>query len=292
MKQKIVNIIKKIAHGPLEPLAAFVYKIICEMEWCYLRSKWLLKGERKPGKDEVDFVCKNVTFIYKSFERQKMAGRLYKNIQAYYPGARVVIADDSRKPLVIKHAGEQLKIIQLPFNSGLSRGLNCAIKQVETSFVMRMDDDELLTPLTKLGAELEFLCGHQEIDLVGFMPLSVIKCTPVQKSVWEYYKQSLSRAPKALLIPHMTPIDENHVVVAKAPNIFLARTEKVREIGWDDKIRMIDHNEFFVRAAGNLVSVLNPDSVVFHYHNPFHAHYQKFRADVNGDIAYISHKRY
>lgn len=41
----------------------------------------------------------NVTVIFKSFERQKMAKRLYENLQKYYPGVRVVIADDSAENL-------------------------------------------------------------------------------------------------------------------------------------------------------------------------------------------------
>lgn len=52
-----------------------------------------------PDQEEVEFVRENVTVIFKSFERQKMAKRLYENLQKYYPGVRVVIADDSRKPL-------------------------------------------------------------------------------------------------------------------------------------------------------------------------------------------------
>lgn len=96
----------------------------------------------------------NVTVIFKSFERQKMAKRLYENLQKYYPGVRVVIADDSRKPLDLQ--GDSLTIIQLPFNSGLSYGLNQALERVDTPYVMRMDDDELLTVRTRLGKQVEF----------------------------------------------------------------------------------------------------------------------------------------
>lgn len=74
-----------------------------------------------PDQEEVEFVRENVTVIFKSFERQKMAKRLYENLQKYYPGVRVVIADDSRKPLDLQ--GDSLTIIQLPFNSGLSYGM-------------------------------------------------------------------------------------------------------------------------------------------------------------------------
>lgn len=75
----------------------------------------------------------NVTVIFKSFERQKMAKRLYENLQKYYPGVRVVIADDSRKPLDLQ--GDSLTIIHLSFNSGLSYGLNQALERVDTPYV-------------------------------------------------------------------------------------------------------------------------------------------------------------
>ncbi len=216
-----------------------------------------------------------------------MAKRLYKKIQSYYPGARVIIADDSSQSLNLK--GDSLTVIQLPFNSGLSYGLNRALELVDTPFVMRMDD-ELLTPLTCIGNELKFLKDHREVDLIGFGVLSTPKCESPQKSSYLYYKQPMNNAPLPLIIPHLTVIDQNHIVVGKSPNVFLARTNKLKEIGWDDQIRMIDHNEFFMRAAGHIVSVINPNTVIFHYHNQFDSHYQKYRADVHSDRIYIMKK--
>ena len=49
-----------------------------------------------------------------------------------------------------------MKVIQLPFNSGLSYGLNRALEKVKTPYVMRMDDDELLTVKTYLGDQVKF----------------------------------------------------------------------------------------------------------------------------------------
>lgn len=98
-------------------------------------------------------------------------------------------------------------------------------------------------------------------------------------------------APKPLLIPHMTQIDGNHFVMGKVPNLYVARADKVRSIGWDENIRMMDHQDFFWRAAGNLVSVIALGTAVFHYHNPFQRHYQKYRQDVEGDRNYITQKR-
>lgn len=100
----------------------------------------------------------NVTFVFKSFERQRLAKRLYKNIQRYCPGINVIIVDDSSKPLEL--TGPGLQVVQLPFNSGLSKGLNKGLELVQTPFVVRMDDDELLTSHSNFHKQLEFLLAN------------------------------------------------------------------------------------------------------------------------------------
>ena len=111
------------------------------------------------------------------------------------------------------------------------------------------------------------------------------------KEVSKFTSFSMRGSPKPLRIPHMTQIDGNHFVMGKVPNLYVARTDKVRSIGWDENLRMLDHQDFFWRAAGNLVSVIALGTAVFHYHNPFQKHYQKYRQDVEGDREYITQKR-
>lgn len=280
--------LKKLSHGRLEPLVYGAYSVLIFLERHVLSLRWYLQGFRKPDAQAQAFVAENVTFLYKSFERQRLAARLYRNIHSYYPGARVIIADDSAKPLQL--TGDNLTVLQLPFNSGLSYGLNRALEQVQTPYVMRMDDDELLTLRTDVHGELKFLMEHPQADLAGFGVVSTPRCLPPEKSAALYYRQSMAGAPKPLKIPHMTLLDPSHIVLGKTANVFLTRTDRLREIGWDDHIRMIDHNEFFTRAAGNLVSVMNPHTVILHCHNQFNRKYQSFRADVEGDRRYISMK--
>ena len=181
-------------------------------------------------------------------------------------------------------------MLQLPFNSGLSYGLNRALREVKTPYLMKLDDDCILTRKSDIAGQLSFLNKHKEIDLVGFGILSFIRCQSPMKDFIKYFQESMYRAPKPLKIPHMTQIDRTHIVVGKPPNIFLARTDKVREVGWDDNIRMMDHKEFFIRAAGNLAATIAADTVIFHCHNPFDRKYQKYRQDVEGDRAYIRKK--
>lgn len=255
----------------------------------YIHIACLLKGAKMPTKAEQKMVRENVTFLFKSFQRQALAKGLYRNIQRYYPGARVIIADDSEKPLKLTGAG--LQVIQLPYDSGLSAGLNRALAAVETPFVVRMDDDERLTPATNFHKQVEFLMAHSGVDMVGVLPMAFpAKKGWKKETLRQYARFSMANAPKALKIPHKTVLDDTHIVLGKIPNVFLARTEPYRAVGYDDNIRKIDHHEFFFRAAGNLVAALDTEAFVLHNHCPFHHAYQKHRYDIADDKRYIAVK--
>lgn len=289
MKAKIEQFFRKLANSRFSGLLSPLSKAVMALQCRYFRLKWKLQKAPMPSPEDIALIRENVTFIYKSFQRQRMAKQLFRNIQSYYPGVQVIIADDSKKPLVIDSPYAQ--VIQLPFNSGLSYGINRALEQVKTPYLIRMDDDELLTPFTNFHGQLRFLMAHPEVDLAAVAYIPVPRCPPLEQTVRRYYAQSMSGAPLPLKIPHMTPMDESRIVVGKPPNIFLARTEGVRAVGYDDNIRMIDHNEFFFRAAGVLVSVLDTKAFVLHCHDRFNKSYEKYRQDVRGDSIYIRAKQ-
>lgn len=251
-------------------------------EWYYIIRNSLYN---KPliADDDRKNVESNVTFIYKSFNRQRLATRLYKSIKSYYPEAKVIVVDDSEDPLILPNMKASDDLIYLPFNSGLSKGIITALERVDTPYVMRLEDDVLLIPASNIGGELSFLEKHEEVDLTSFQ---ATHRSPQRMA--NYY--SRIRMNKKLLIPEGTIID-GHQVVYKTPNIYLARTESIRKIGFDPNIRMIDHHEFFYRAAGEIVCVQNPDSYVMHCHNYFEKEkYTKYRSDVNDDIEYLKKK--
>lgn len=289
MNAKVETFFRILAKSRLSGVLSPLSKVVMELQCRYFRLKWKLQKAPMPGSEDIALMRENVTFIYKSFQRQRLARELYYNIQEYYPGVQVIVADDSEKPLRIK--GDHIQIIQLPFNSGVSYGINRALEQVQTPYVIRMDDDELLTPYTNFHGQLRFLMAHPEVDLAAVAYIPVPRCPPLEQTVRRYYAQSMGDAPLPLKIPHMTPMDKSRVVVGKPPNIFLARTEAVRTVGYDDNIRMIDHNEFFFRAAGVLVSVLDTKAFVLHRHDRFNKSYEKYRQDVRQDSIYIRAKQ-
>lgn len=278
----------------LSPVCRPIQTVVAAIEYWLLEAWWAIRGFRKPSSDDVAFVAENVTIMFKSFERQKQARALVRSIWKYYPGVRIVIADDSAIPLEIpgQAGNDSLKVFHMPFNSGLSKGLNLALAEIETPFMVRLDDDVLFTRRTDLAKELHFLMAHLEVDLVGMPWIDACKAISTKRDIKVYMRIDMRDAPLPLKIPHGTKIDKEHIVLGKVSNAYLARTESIRKIGWDNNIRMIDHHDFFYRAAGILVSVLSLDSVLFHNHNFFSPHYNRYRSDWKGDAAYLRRVRY
>ena len=91
---------------------------------------------------------------------------------------------------------------------------------------------------------VKFLEIHPEVDMVGFCTLTAIRRMNPDEEVSRFTLFSMKGASKPLRIPHMTQIDGNHFVMGKVPNLYVARTDKVRSIGWDENIRMLDHQDF------------------------------------------------
>ncbi len=280
--------IEKIANGKLNLLFSLIMRFIIHVEYAFFRLKWKIQGGKLPTAEDQELVRNNVTFIYKSFERQKLAKQLFWNIRRYYPGVKVIIADDSKKTL--KLHGENLEVIQLLFNSGVSFGINRALERVNTPFVIRMDDDELLTPFTEFHNHLRFLMEHEDVDLVAVSHIDTPRCISPKKLEKHYFRQTMQNSSDLLKLPHLTKIDEDHIVVAKPPNVFIARTESIKSVGYDDNIRMLDHNEFFFRAVGQLICVFASKSFVFHRRNSLDKNYQQYRLDVKADQQYIRNK--
>lgn len=273
----------------LAPVLRPVYVLISMTEFYALNLIWFFRGSRMPTRQQKRLVRENVTFIVKSFERQHLVRGLCRNIALLYPGTAVVVADDSRKPLHISRPNVQ--VIQLPFNSGLSAGLQAALAEVKTPYVVRLDDDELLTIKSNVHRELGFLMRHPELDLIGFGHTTAIRLHSPEFNFRDYYQSPMEDAPRPLRIPHLTKLDDHHIVLGKVANIYLARTEKIREVGFDPQIRVIDHHDFFWRAAGIITSAAALDTVVFHRHNPYERAYNTYRSDFAADLEYIRKKR-
>lgn len=78
-------------------------------------------------------------------------------------------------------------------------------------------------------------------------------------------------------------------VVAKAPQVYLARTASLRKVGWDEDLRMVDHRDFFSRSSGTLVFVTAPFPA-YHSRTPWNRFFTEHRNDVEGDFSLLHRK--
>ena len=72
--------------------------------------------------------------------------------------------------------------------------------------------------------------------------------------------------------------------MAKVPQVYLARTESIRRVRWDERLRMVDHRDFFSRASGRIVSVQAQSVWAYHLRTPFDPYYNAYREDVAEDL--------
>ena len=73
----------------------------------------------------------------------------------------------------------------------------------------------------------------------------------------------------------------------KIEQTYLARTEAIRRVRWDPQIRMVDHADFFSRASGEIVVVLDQAIRAYHARTPFDPEYTRYRLDIAPDQAYL-----
>lgn len=238
-------------------------------------------GRHRPDPSERAETARRVTVSVKTFERPAVARRFVRGARRVFDG-RIVIADDSREPM--SHPDPLVEVIALPFNSGVAVGRNAALDAVTTEYVLVTDDDIVFTASSDVDRARRTLDENPEVDVVGFLL--------VELPGW----YANDHGPDALFTARDEPLLEWGTLVGglpvryKIPQVYLARTASVQKVRWDENIRMVDHKDFFSRAAGKLVVVLDMGNHVYHARTPFDPVYISYREDTQADLSYLSRK--
>ncbi len=217
----------------------------------------------------------DVTVMIKTFERPAILARLLRSIRRLYPGLRVIVVDDSRRPVVL----DGVDTVVLPYDSGVSAGRNAGLARVETPFFVLADDDFVFFRKTRLGPTLERMRAHPELDIVGG--------TVVDLPFYRTISMRGRRVPGAVdekPAPGTIAGLERRELIA---NFFVGRTERVRLVGWENALKRVDHADFFGRARGVLTVVEDPGLEVLHARTPFDRAYMQKRNDVALDLALL-----
>ena len=178
-----------------------------------------------------------------------------------------------------------LKELRLPFDSGVSAGRAAGLDEVTTPFVINLDDDFIFSRKTKFMQAIEYLERNSNVDLVA----GEVRYLP-------YYTR-LDYKPHKLMDYSAIPNHEKGTIIdglmvfEKCSNFFIARTEKLRIVGWDSALKRLDHADFYTRARGRITSVFDPDIELLHDQTHFDQNYLKIRHDYSQDSLVLS-KRY
>ncbi|KAB1269427.1 Beta-1; 4 N-acetylgalactosaminyltransferase 1 [Camelus dromedarius] len=205
-----------------------------------------------------------VTIATKTFLRYNRLRALIASIRRFYPTVTVVIADDSDKPESI--SGPHIEHYLMPFGKGWFAGRNLAVSQVTTKYVLWVDDDFIFTARTRLERLVDVL-ERTPLDLVGGAVREISGFATT-------YRQLLSVEPGApgrgnclrqrRGFHHELVGFPDCVVTDGVVNFFLARTDKVREVGFDPRFSRVAHLEFFLDGLGSLQVGSCSDVVVDH----------------------------
>lgn len=232
-------------------------------------------GPRDPG---------NVTLAIKTFERPEVLRRMLGSARAVFSGP-ILVADDSAEAFVPDDPDDPgVRVVRLPFDSGVAAGRNALIDAVTTKYVWMADDDMILLPdfdITRIGAYLE---RNPEVDLCGGRVVNLPHLATA-----DYLNSDLFAYEGEPRRPRGTMID-GLPVSYKVPNFYVARTEAVRGVRYDDRLKRVDHTDFFTSAYGRLLCVYDEAMVCLHSHSYFDPHYLAFRQDTAADSAYLAQK--
>jgi glycosyltransferase involved in cell wall biosynthesis len=265
-----------LKHGKLSFAGHPVFFLWVHLELIFERIFDAFAGETF----QTGLVDAQLTAVIKTFERPGALKRLVKSIRRFYPNMHVIVVDDSRVPSKIVG----VETIVMPFDSGVSAGRNRALEHVETPFLLLLDDDYVFYRKTVLEPALEQMRKHDEIDIMGGGVVNL----PFYGQV-EYLDKGLYPTGQSACRPPGSRIG-GFRVQDKVANFYIARTDSIRKVGWDDRLKRLDHADFFSRAKGKLITVFNPGFKVLHAQTPYSRAYMRFRNDFGADRALLAEK--
>jgi glycosyltransferase involved in cell wall biosynthesis len=212
-----------------------------------------------------------VTIIIKTLDRCDCLINLLDSIFKKYPKIRVLVGDDSeissKEKILSKFNQYNLQYYNLEKDCGLSAGRNFLLNKIQTKYFVLADDDFVFDQKTNLERAVQIL-EEKKLDIIG----GYIRNYKIVKSNWDRLFVLIQKILKYELptnyigtlkmegntfyadyTVHSFPeFAETDLVL----NFFLAKTERIKEIhGWDPKLKLQEHTEFFYRVKLNNLKV-------------------------------------
>ncbi|KAM4562814.1 beta-1,4 N-acetylgalactosaminyltransferase 1a [Odontesthes bonariensis] len=204
-----------------------------------------------------------VTIATKTFIRYDKLKDLIDSIRKYYPTVTIVIADDNKDPQPV--TGPHIEHYIMPFGKGWFAGRNLAVSQVNTKYVLWVDDDFIFTANTKLEKLVDIL-EKTTLDLVGGAVREVTGYAATFRHTISVEDGGEEGDCLHIRLGYHHVIEgfPNCVVADAVINFFMARTHEVQQVGFDPRLSRKGHLEFFIDGLGSLHIGSCSDVIVNH----------------------------
>ncbi|KAI8620809.1 nucleotide-diphospho-sugar transferase [Chytriomyces sp. MP71] len=211
--------------------------------------------------------------MVKTTDRMSKVFTLVSSVLTHYPNMTIIVADDGHldPAKTTKPEGPQrgFYYLPLPHDVGLSAGRNRMVDRVATKYLLTLDDDFTLTrdsPLAALLHALESRRGDSYDIAAGKIPadegrFGVDYCGAM----------NVSEGRTLQLREGALGVHEGCLEVEFVPNVFVARTQFLREVlRWDETLKLGEHEDFFWRAKKLGAKVLTCPGVTFYHDQVAH----------------------
>lgn len=186
-------------------------------------------------------LARDLTVVIKTFDRPNLLRHLLRTLRQSYPDLPVVVVDDGRRPFEPRHADRHTRLIRTEFDIGLSAGRNRGVAEVDTPYTFILDDDFAFTSESDLARLLGPVAAG-DFAICGSRMLNFGSMEICYHGIFEHGNGRLR-----LLHGNNRGVRDGWPVLDYCHNIFCARTELLRQHGWDERLKVHEHWEFFLR---------------------------------------------
>jgi hypothetical protein len=239
------------------------------------------KAKHPPSRSDS---IQDVTFGITTFERPKHLQNLVKSIRKFYPAAKILIGNNGNP---IPKGLVKARIIQLPFDAGLSVTRNRLVDEAKTPYFLLLEDDFVFMGETRIDRMLDVLKADSEIGGVG----GAIYNNGIRQHYaveFRRFRRSLELRPSAGSV-RVTPRGTPYQLCDMCFNFALFRREMLKRHKWPEHLKVGEHYAFFegVKEAAEW-RVANCDSVRINHDVANRSElYNKYRRRARS--MYISH---
>jgi len=209
----------------------------------------------------------DITAVIKTFHRPACLQNLLESMHTHAPGLKAIVVDDGRDAVLNKRLADSpvvLKYLVADFDTGISASRNLAINQVTTSYVLLLDDDfeftedTQVTALAKVAQSVDGIAGGElfvipdkGMPAIPFMSQSE-KPQPVSSALLLSLREGRLISQPERQIHRGTGC----VQATMVSNFLVAKTSLLKTIGWDEKLKLSEAEDFFLRADQKRVAVM------------------------------------